>query len=191
MGTHPIFESDFDCLTDYRIENRMSRSDRGRRDMIRVENAASKIYVGNLGDYGDKAELERAFSKYGEVISVWVARRPTGFAFVEMKEERSVDSEFALKCARPTEELEMPMTVVVVIAAIEAGTVVDLDPVTVVVDDLGIDEALHLVDEEADQTADRHDDHQDDHQDDRQEDLLVTPVLDLVPAKTQTVVSGR
>ena len=25
-------------------------------------------------------------------------------------EERSVDSEFALKCARPTEELEMPMT---------------------------------------------------------------------------------
>ena len=39
--------------------------------MIRVENAASKIYVGNLGDYGDKAELERAFSKYGEVISVW------------------------------------------------------------------------------------------------------------------------
>ena len=81
--------------------------------MIRVENAASKIYVGNLGDYGDKAELERAFSKYGEVISVWervtiflirfsnnspyvkkilrsnskVARRPTGFAFVEMKEE--------------------------------------------------------------------------------------------------------
>merc|ERR1712037_137170 len=95
-------------------------------------------------------------------------------------EERSVDSEFALKCARPTEELEMPMTVVVVIAAIEAGTVVDLDRVTVVVDDLGIDEALHL---EADQTADR--------QDDRQEDLLDTPVLDLVPAKTQTVVSGR
>merc|ERR1712037_996285 len=91
-------------------------------------------------------------------------------------EERSVDSEFALKCARPTEELEMPMTVVVVIAAIEAGTVVDLDRVTVVVDDLGIDEALHL---EADQTADR------------QEDLLDTPVLDLVPAKTQTVVSGR
>jgi RNA recognition motif-containing protein len=49
----------------------MSRSDRGRRDMVRVENAASKIYVGNLGDYGDKAELERAFSKYGEVVSVW------------------------------------------------------------------------------------------------------------------------
>lgn len=39
--------------------------------MVRVENAASKIYVGNLGDYGDKAELERAFSKYGEVVSVW------------------------------------------------------------------------------------------------------------------------
>lgn len=39
--------------------------------MVRVENAASKIYVGNLGDYGDKAELERAFEKYGEVISVW------------------------------------------------------------------------------------------------------------------------
>lgn len=59
-----------------------------RRDMVRVENAASKIYVGNLGDYGDKAELERAFEKYGEVISVWsrVAKSISGafrcFSFV-------------------------------------------------------------------------------------------------------------
>jgi len=60
----------------------MSRSDRGRRDMVRVENAASKIYVGNLGDYGDKAELERAFSKYGEVISVWERVAIVLFTFI-------------------------------------------------------------------------------------------------------------
>jgi len=101
-------------------------------------------------------------------------------------EERSADSEFALKCASPTEELVTPMTVVEV-DAIEAGTAVDLNRVTVVADDPEIDEAVHLVDEKADLKVDRHDGHQDD----RQEDLLDTHDLDLVPAKTQTVVSGR
>lgn len=98
-----------------------------------------------------------------------------------LMEERSVDSEFVLKCASLTEELETPMTVVVVLVtdAIEAGTAVDQDRVTAAAEE--IDEAPHLVDEEADQTVDHH------HQDDRQEGLLDTHVLDLVPAKTKTV----
>ena len=42
-----------------------------RRGTMRVDNAECKVYVGNLGDYGDKGELDRAFSKYGPVRSVW------------------------------------------------------------------------------------------------------------------------
>ncbi|KAG7272940.1 hypothetical protein CRUP_020183, partial [Coryphaenoides rupestris] len=42
-----------------------------------------KVYVGNLGNNGNKTELERAFGYYGPLRSVWVARNPPGFAFVE------------------------------------------------------------------------------------------------------------
>jgi len=66
-----------------------------RRGMQRVDNYEAKVYVGNLGDYGDKGELDRAFSKYGPVRSVWVAQRPTGFAFIEMEDPR--DAEDAVK----------------------------------------------------------------------------------------------
>jgi len=31
MGTHPIFESDFDCLTEKNIKNGRRRRNRGRR----------------------------------------------------------------------------------------------------------------------------------------------------------------
>jgi len=62
-----------------------------RRGMSRVDNYECKVYVGNLGDYGDKSELDRAFSKYGPVRSVWVAQRPTGFAFIEMEDARDAE----------------------------------------------------------------------------------------------------
>ncbi|KFO31282.1 Serine/arginine-rich splicing factor 3 [Fukomys damarensis] len=45
-----------------------------------------KVYVGNLGNNGNKTELERAFSYYGPLQSVWVARIPPGFAFVEFED---------------------------------------------------------------------------------------------------------
>ena len=35
--------------------------------------------------------LQDAFSKYGPVRNVWVARRPPGFAFVEMEDPRDAD----------------------------------------------------------------------------------------------------
>ncbi|MEJ1270012.1 amino carboxymuconate semialdehyde decarboxylase [Cricetulus griseus] len=45
-----------------------------------------KVYVGNLGNNGNKTELERAFGYYGPLRSVWVARNPPGFAFVEFED---------------------------------------------------------------------------------------------------------
>ncbi|KAG1942744.1 serine/arginine-rich splicing factor 3b [Pimephales promelas] len=47
-----------------------------------------KVYVGNLGNTGNKTELERAFGYYGPLRSVWVARNPPGFAFVEFEDAR-------------------------------------------------------------------------------------------------------
>ncbi|XP_018602420.1 serine/arginine-rich splicing factor 3-like isoform X1 [Scleropages formosus] len=47
-----------------------------------------KVYVGNLGNNGNKTELERAFGYYGPLRSVWVARSPPGFAFVEFEDPR-------------------------------------------------------------------------------------------------------
>ena len=36
-------------------------------------------------------DLEDAFAKYGPVRNVWVARRPPGFAFVEMEDPRDAE----------------------------------------------------------------------------------------------------
>jgi len=47
-----------------------------------------KIYIGGLSDECEKYDLEDAFSKYGPIRSSWVARRPPGFGFVEMEDER-------------------------------------------------------------------------------------------------------
>jgi len=47
-----------------------------------------KVYVGNLGNHGNKTELERAFGYFGPLRSVWVARNPPGFAFVEFEDPR-------------------------------------------------------------------------------------------------------
>ena len=50
-----------------------------------------KVYVGGLRDDANKYDLEDAFSKYGPVKNVWVARKPPGFAFVEMEDTRDAD----------------------------------------------------------------------------------------------------
>ena len=54
-----------------------------------------KVYVGNLGDNGNKEELEREFERFGRLHDVWVARNPPGFAFVEFEDLR--DAEDAIK----------------------------------------------------------------------------------------------
>ncbi|XP_067830582.1 serine/arginine-rich splicing factor 3-like [Heptranchias perlo] len=56
-----------------------------RRDSCPLD---CKVYVGDLGTNGNKTELERAFSYYGPLRNVWVARNPPGFAFVEFEDPR-------------------------------------------------------------------------------------------------------
>ena len=66
----------------------------------------AKVYIGNLGRYvSDKiiralrtkyyfsdppstTEVEKEFSYYGKLQSVWIARRPPGFAYVEFEDGR-------------------------------------------------------------------------------------------------------
>jgi RNA recognition motif-containing protein len=51
----------------------------------------SKIYVGDLPRDASEKEIERAFSYYGHLKNVWVARNPPGFAFVEYEDPRDAD----------------------------------------------------------------------------------------------------
>ncbi|XP_056135900.1 EGF-containing fibulin-like extracellular matrix protein 2 isoform X2 [Lampris incognitus] len=51
----------------------------------------SKVYVGNLGTGAGKGELERAFGYYGPLRTVWIARNPAGFAFVEFEDPRDAE----------------------------------------------------------------------------------------------------
>lgn len=51
----------------------------------------TKIYVGDLPREASEKEIERAFSYYGRLRNVWVARNPAGFAFVEFEDPRDAD----------------------------------------------------------------------------------------------------
>ncbi|XP_044536930.1 serine/arginine-rich splicing factor 7-like [Gracilinanus agilis] len=51
----------------------------------------TKVYVGNLETGAGKGELERAFSYYGPLRTVWIARNPPGFAFVEFEDPRDAE----------------------------------------------------------------------------------------------------
>ncbi|CDQ61352.1 unnamed protein product [Oncorhynchus mykiss] len=51
----------------------------------------AKVYVGNLGTGAGKGELERAFGYYGPLRTVWIARNPPGFAFVEFEDTRDAE----------------------------------------------------------------------------------------------------
>lgn len=50
-----------------------------------------KVYIGNLAEGASKADIEAAFSKYGPLRNVWVARNPPGFAFVEFEDGRDAE----------------------------------------------------------------------------------------------------
>lgn len=57
----------------------------------------SRVYVGNLDPRVTERELEDEFRVYGVLRSVWVARRPPGYAFVEFDDRRdAVDAIRAL-----------------------------------------------------------------------------------------------
>ncbi|XP_054752193.1 serine/arginine-rich splicing factor 3-like [Lytechinus pictus] len=47
-----------------------------------------KVYIGNLGESANKSEIEKLFGTFGPMKNVWIARNPSGFAFVEYDDPR-------------------------------------------------------------------------------------------------------
>ena len=54
-----------------------------------------KLFVGGLAPDAKLQPLQDAFEKFGKVNSVWLARDPPGFGFIEMDDER--DAEDAIR----------------------------------------------------------------------------------------------
>ena len=50
-----------------------------------------KVYIGDLGNNGDRSEIEHAFGRFGPLKNVWVARNPPGFAFAEFEDPRDAE----------------------------------------------------------------------------------------------------
>merc|ERR1719391_1850967 len=51
----------------------------------------AKVFVGGLDERTQKRDIEDFFRKSGPLISVWVARSPPGFAFVEFEDPRDAE----------------------------------------------------------------------------------------------------
>lgn len=62
----------------------------------KVKGEQSKVYVGGLGEGADEMEIEQAFRTFGRLRHVWVARQPSGFAFVVFEDKR--DAREAIRC---------------------------------------------------------------------------------------------
>jgi len=75
----------------------------------RDESTETKVYIGDLPRDAEEREIERAFGHYGPLKSVWVARNPPGFAFVEFEDVR--DSEDAVRALDGTYVLKIIVSV--------------------------------------------------------------------------------
>ena len=50
---------------------------------------SGKVYVGNLGaEPLAESDIEEEFGEFGEINSIFVARNPPGFAYVDFDDER-------------------------------------------------------------------------------------------------------
>ena len=58
------------------------------RDRDGGGDSGCKLYVGDLPNHVRREDLEDTFDRYGRLKSVWVARNPPGFAFVEFEDPR-------------------------------------------------------------------------------------------------------
>ncbi|GFY53050.1 RNA-binding protein Rsf1 [Trichonephila inaurata madagascariensis] len=53
--------------------------------------APKSVFVGGLGEDTLKEDLEREFSRFGNLTKVWVARNPPGFAFIDFEDDEAAD----------------------------------------------------------------------------------------------------
>jgi arginine/serine-rich splicing factor 7 len=60
-----------------------------------MASGGTRVYVGGLRPEVSERELEDEFARFGQIRSIWVARKPSGFAFVEFEDQR--DAEDAVK----------------------------------------------------------------------------------------------
>mmetsp|Transcript_32585 Transcript_32585/g.92380 ORF Transcript_32585/g.92380 Transcript_32585/m.92380 type:complete len:200 (-) Transcript_32585:950-1549(-) len=52
---------------------------------------SNRVYVGNLDPRVSEQEVEDEFMRYGTLRSVWVARKPPGFAFIDYNDPRDAE----------------------------------------------------------------------------------------------------
>merc|ERR1711935_509199 len=101
MGTHPIFESDFDCLTGIEsIEKRNHLESSRRNNQISMSDEEPeqirKLFIGGLSYTTTEESLSEFYSKWGELTDCVVMQDPAtkrsrGFGFVTFKESKMVD----------------------------------------------------------------------------------------------------
>merc|ERR1712127_54933 len=88
MGTHPIFESDFDCLTEL-LEP--APDDMSRRPPPDIGGMTS-LKIDNLSYRTDAESLRRTFSKFGDIGDVYIPKdkhgESRGFAFIRFHDKR-------------------------------------------------------------------------------------------------------
>ncbi len=73
--------------------------------------ALSKIYIAGaeVGRAIQKEDIEEKFGRFGRINNVWVARQPSGFAFVDFEDAR--DAEDSVREMNNTELLGCPIKV--------------------------------------------------------------------------------
>ncbi|KAL3659272.1 hypothetical protein V7S43_015850 [Phytophthora oleae] len=68
----------------------------GEEQALVATEQACRVYVGNLLPKAKEVHLTSKFSRFGTIHSVWIARRPPGFAFVRFATpdaaQRAVDA---------------------------------------------------------------------------------------------------
>ena len=62
------------------------------RVRVSMEGANPRVYIGNLDPEITTEEMEAEANRYGRTASVWVARNPAGFAFIEYEQVEAAEA---------------------------------------------------------------------------------------------------